>query len=173
MLRENDRLHFMPVSDIALDRQAVSTEVRGEMVHGYYWPENDGAWVSFTNAAGLTTRKWVKATPNCLETFARILLREMVDDQYVPKAARTLMVWAPSGEGTDSESLGQRIAALDGVVTMEATSHSFTMEVQPDAVGSVSKSLGAMVELQTSGRVIVVQFVGAPRYKSFLSTEEA
>jgi hypothetical protein len=30
-----------------------------------------------------------------------------------------------------------------------------------------------MVELQTSGRVIVLQFVEPPRYKSFLSTEEA
>ena len=136
---------------------AITTEVNGETVHGRYWPAIGGIRVSYTNAAGETSRNWASSapTPAAQSALARIVLRELVEAQFVrpPRDTQTLHVRAPAD--ANLEVLAARIAVQFGVVRINTAGQNFTIDVEPRAVARVTSALADMVELQHSGPVII------------------
>ena len=154
---------------------AITAEVNGETVHGHYWPAIGGIWVSYTNAAGETSRNWASSapTPAAQSALARIVLRELVEAQFVrpPKETQTLHVRAPAD--ANLEVLAARIAILFGVVSITTTGQNFSLEVEPRAVARVTTDLGNMVELQNADRVIIRHIIEpAPRKSDFKTGEQ-
>ena len=152
---------------------AITAAVNGETVHGRYWPAIGGIWVSYTNAAGETSRNWASSapTPAAQSALARIVLRELVEAQFVrpPKETQTLHVRAPADASLELLAAA-RISVLFGVVSINTTGQNFTLEVEPRAVARVTTALAGILELQHAGRVIIRHIIAPPPRKSEFKT---
>lgn len=121
MIEGNMRPHFVPLSGIVLDRRPISIEFRGKTIEGWYCVENGGVWVHYVNRDGIARRNWADArsNPRAYEVYARMVLRELAEEDIPPSTATTLMVVTPETSLSQIPSLTQRISALDGVLKVK------------------------------------------------------
>ena len=154
---------------------AISIDHQGGKVHGLYWPENGGVWVSFKNAAGETRRNWASVvSPGASEAMARIVLRELAEEPVEPPDRETVICRLPEAARPQLSNLRVLTEAMEGVieVTCWPETNSLSVDVQLSAADRVAEAIASAAEAglgDQTGHVTIRRMVRPAPRKTFRS----